>query len=245
MADVKTLAGYINHCTDTAANWAAENPIVPVGVLCLEVNANNSIRLKRGDGITPWNSLPYKFDHSIGYATETIAGLVLKASNAEALNGLDDLKYLTPATLQHVLDNINLSSQGIILQPGTIPYKQILSLITRNNTSYPTGLVYGNSEPLNFVNSNNDIIFRMEHKGSATLSITYRRIGSSGTVYLRVLKNNSQVASWQTTSITNLTQTVNVSFVPGDIIQIQGRTSTSSIQHEISACALLIQDLNL
>lgn len=245
MADVKTIAGYINHCTDTAVNWATENPIVPVGVLCLEINANNSIRVKIGDGVTPWNSLPYKFDHSIGYATETEAGLVLKASNLEALVGLDNTKYLTSAALKYVLDNINLSSNGIVLYPGTIPYKRLSLAVTRNTTGYASTLSYGSVEPENFVNGNNDIVFRMEHKGSATLSTTFRRVGSTGTVYFQIVKNGAVLDSWQTTSTTNATRTLNVSFVPGDIIQVQMRTSTSSISAEISVCNLLIQDLNL
>lgn len=242
MSEIKTIAGYINHCTDTAENWTLTNPVIPAGVLCLEVNTNNTIRLKLGDGVTPWNLLPYRFDHSIGQATETELGLVLKATPAEALSGLDLTKYLTPTTLKYVLDNVNIASTGIVLQPGTIPYKFIPVPVNITQTYYNTGVSYGEQEPLNFIR-NNEIIFRMEHRGSATLSLIHRMLNTGATGYTRVLKNNSQLIEWSTTSLLNTTKTLNISFVPGDIIQVQGRTTTSAIAEEISSCQILIQNL--
>lgn len=47
---------------DTAAGWAARNPILEDGVFAVETSSANNYstaRLKKGDGIRPYNSLPY------------------------------------------------------------------------------------------------------------------------------------------------------------------------------------------
>lgn len=243
MPEPMILSGYINHCTDTAENWVLNNPIIPAGVLCLEINLNNTIRIKLGDGISTWNSLPYKFDYDIGLATETEPGLVTRASNVEALNGIDLTKYISSAALKHVLDNFNFASNGIILTPGTIPYKQILTTQISNDTLYASTLPYGSAEPLDFLNDLNDIAFRLEHVGSATLAITHRRSSGTGTCYLRVVKNGTQLNSWTTTSTANNVRTMTITFEPGDIIQIQFRSSASGTYHEVSSCNLLISQL--
>lgn len=41
---------------DTAANWAATNPVLLEAELALDLTSNC---LKIGDGVTAWNSLPY------------------------------------------------------------------------------------------------------------------------------------------------------------------------------------------
>jgi hypothetical protein len=41
---------------DTSANWIAANPVLSVGEPGLEINTN---LIKYGDGVTPWNNLPY------------------------------------------------------------------------------------------------------------------------------------------------------------------------------------------
>ena len=41
---------------DTAANWTAANPVLPLGTPGFEYDTN---KLKIGDGTTAWNSLPY------------------------------------------------------------------------------------------------------------------------------------------------------------------------------------------
>lgn len=42
--------------TFTAAAWTAANPTIPRGELCYE---SDTLRLKIGDGVTPWTTLPY------------------------------------------------------------------------------------------------------------------------------------------------------------------------------------------
>jgi hypothetical protein len=42
--------------SDTAANWTAKNPILADGEPGFESNTG---KLKIGNGVTPWTSLPY------------------------------------------------------------------------------------------------------------------------------------------------------------------------------------------
>ena len=47
----------------TAARWAEVNPILEIGEPGFVYDQN---RLKIGDGVTPWNELPYIFKSLIG-----------------------------------------------------------------------------------------------------------------------------------------------------------------------------------
>ncbi len=50
----------IKHKYDTKENWAANNPVLNVGEIGIEAtNDKNTVKLKIGDGITAWSSLPY------------------------------------------------------------------------------------------------------------------------------------------------------------------------------------------
>lgn len=42
-----------------AARWALKNPVLRAGEPGLEIDTND---LKIGDGVTPWNDLPYHLD---------------------------------------------------------------------------------------------------------------------------------------------------------------------------------------
>lgn len=42
---------------DTAANWEAVNPILAQGEQAMETDTKKE---KIGDGVTPWNDLPYR-----------------------------------------------------------------------------------------------------------------------------------------------------------------------------------------
>ena len=50
------MADRIQIRRDTKANWADLNPILAAGEMGFEIDNN---RLKIGNGITAWNSLPY------------------------------------------------------------------------------------------------------------------------------------------------------------------------------------------
>src|SRR4051812_28797508 len=47
---------------DTAANWTSVNPILAQGEAGVELSASPSVpsKIKVGDGVTSWNSLPYQ-----------------------------------------------------------------------------------------------------------------------------------------------------------------------------------------
>ena len=68
---------------DTAARWATNNPTPASSELCI-VNDITPQRIKIGDGVTPFNSLPY---FTLPNATITEAGLMSAADKAK-LNGI-------------------------------------------------------------------------------------------------------------------------------------------------------------
>lgn len=49
----------IQHMKDTTANWLKANPTLLDGEIGFEVQKSGEIRVKVGDGITPWNKLQY------------------------------------------------------------------------------------------------------------------------------------------------------------------------------------------
>ena len=64
--------------------------------------------------------------------------------------------------------------------------------------------------------------------GTITAYLQHRRIGTSATSFVRVLKNGAQVAQWSTTSTSLQTRQVNISVAVGDVIIFQNRISTDS-----------------
>lgn len=53
---MNTVLAKIQLRRGTAAEWSAANPVLAVGELALETNTKS---FKVGDGVTPWNTLPY------------------------------------------------------------------------------------------------------------------------------------------------------------------------------------------
>lgn len=68
---------------DTAARWAANNPTPKSGELCIVTDATPQ-RMKIGDGLTAFNSLPY---FTLPNATNSVAGLLTPADKGK----LDDI----------------------------------------------------------------------------------------------------------------------------------------------------------
>lgn len=60
------MADKIQIRRDTAANWAAANPLLAQGELVMELSP---MRFKVGDGVTAYNSLPYSFESTGGGGT--------------------------------------------------------------------------------------------------------------------------------------------------------------------------------
>ena len=46
---------------DTTQNWELVNPILKRGELGIEIQDNGSRRIKNGNGVDPWNDLPYSY----------------------------------------------------------------------------------------------------------------------------------------------------------------------------------------
>lgn len=73
----------------TAAQWAAANPVLADGEVGLE---KDTTEIKYGDGITPWNSLPYYAAEALAHThtaadisdASTVGRNVLKAADATA-----------------------------------------------------------------------------------------------------------------------------------------------------------------
>ena len=55
----KILNTRVQNKIDTTLNWTTQNPTLKNGELGIERAANNTIKIKIGDGTTTWNNLPY------------------------------------------------------------------------------------------------------------------------------------------------------------------------------------------
>lgn len=98
---------------DTAANWTAANPVLALAEPGLETDTN---RIKYGDGVTAWNSLPYS-----GTNPEIAGNLVPTVDGAYTLGSPSfrwaDL-YLTGNSLY--LGNVTLSeASGALVVTGS------------------------------------------------------------------------------------------------------------------------------
>ncbi len=214
----ETLSGLVKYTIDNTNNWQVTNPILPTNVLCFE-SVGTNYKLKIGDGINRWNTTPYFIDQPLPFADLDILGSVTKATLSETIDGIDSQKYITASQLLTRLSSL-VSGDLIILAPGSLKYRYIDNEVYIDNNDYPALRAYGTPEPENggYVP---DIAFRMEHKGSATISFQMRK--GLGNTYIRVAKNLEVLQEWSSTSSSYRTFTTNVSFVPGDIIQIQAK----------------------
>lgn len=76
---------------DTAANWASYNPILSLGEPGVETDTK---RWKIGDGVTAWNSLPYRNEYSIfnvswwNRASNQLSDYARYSSLADAINAI-------------------------------------------------------------------------------------------------------------------------------------------------------------
>lgn len=214
----ETLSGLVKYTIDNTNNWQITNPILPTNVLCFET-VGNDYKLKIGDGINRWDTTPYFIDQPLPLADLNILGAVIKSTLSETIDGLNSEKYVTASQLLTRLGSIT-SGDLVTLSPGSLKYRFHDSEVYITNTAYPTLRNYGSPEPEDG-GYPPDIAYRMEHKGSATLSFQTRK--GLGNTYIRVARNLEVLQEWAPTSASYRTFTTNVSFVPGDLIQIQAR----------------------
>lgn len=77
----KELTAKFKNRADTANNWSSANPILDLGELGLEKDTN---KIKFGDGVSTWNSLPYYSDiPTASSITIADAGNLITATNVE------------------------------------------------------------------------------------------------------------------------------------------------------------------
>jgi hypothetical protein len=91
---------------DTAANWAAANPVLALAEPGLEIDTNS---IKYGNGITPWNSLPYA-----GVPLSAVSENIVPSSSDTITLGTEEQRfgelYLSGNSIY--LGNVVLSASG-------------------------------------------------------------------------------------------------------------------------------------
>jgi hypothetical protein len=106
------MANRIQHRRDTAANWAAANPVLAAGEIGYETG---TMQAKTGDGSTAWMSLPYRAvgnPDDVGYDVILLAG----QSNMVGQNSGYDTSRL------------DFSDPNISVYSGSGSYANIISL---------------------------------------------------------------------------------------------------------------------
>jgi len=76
---------------DTAANWTAANPVLAAGEPAVETDTG---KMKIGDGIRNWSTLPYESEASLSAATPAVVGTA--ASGAAVLASRADHSHALP-----------------------------------------------------------------------------------------------------------------------------------------------------
>lgn len=98
---------------DTAANWAASNPVLLEGELGLVLDQPNSYKV--GDGSTPWNSLPLRgFDGNIVQELGDSATSVISQAGISGLIAEQNTKL---AQLSQEWKEIKDAEFNVIVQP--------------------------------------------------------------------------------------------------------------------------------
>lgn len=82
----KTVNTKILLRNDTAAHWTTNNPVLGKGEMGVEID---TAKFKFGDGVTPWNQLPYGHSADIPPASPTTAG-TMSASDFVKLRDIEE-----------------------------------------------------------------------------------------------------------------------------------------------------------
>lgn len=93
----------IKHRRDTAASWTSNNPVLQPGEFAWESDSN---KLKIGDGVNAWNSLPYFGAASAALVEGTNCIRTIAASTATAqAHGLGGMPKLVQLILECLVAN--------------------------------------------------------------------------------------------------------------------------------------------
>lgn len=103
---------------DLAVNWFIANPVLALGEAGAEIDSN-PLKFKLGDGVTPWNTLPYENNLNLGTVTSVsviaangISGLVTTPTTTPAISLT--LGDITPSSVisSGVITGLNLSGNN-------------------------------------------------------------------------------------------------------------------------------------
>lgn len=102
---LKIIRAQMKQRRDTAANWAANNPVLLEGELGLVLDHPNSYKV--GDGSTPWNSLPLRgFDGNIVQELGDSSTSVISQAGISGLIAEQNAKLAQLSQeLQTIIDN--------------------------------------------------------------------------------------------------------------------------------------------
>ena len=89
------MASIIQIRRDTASNWTSANPILALGEMGAETDTS---KIKIGDGVTAWTSVPYLIDAG-GYLTATSTNTLTNKTITFAGNTLTGVAPTTTPTL--------------------------------------------------------------------------------------------------------------------------------------------------
>lgn len=120
---------------DFASNWSIKNPVLNQGEPGFEIDTN---KLKCGDGITQWNTLPYLTGEGGGSIWRVGSGVPdnsLGSNNDYYLNSLNSDVYLKALGVYSLVANIK-GSPGVGVPTGGSSGQLLEKL---SNTNYDTG----------------------------------------------------------------------------------------------------------
>lgn len=93
------MADRIQHARDTLANWQSENPVLLEGEIGLVTDQPGL--WKWGDGVTPWNNLPWcGFNGNIAQTTGTSTMAVMsQKAVTDAIAAMSTLEFVVVSSL--------------------------------------------------------------------------------------------------------------------------------------------------
>lgn len=195
----RTFSGsVVQHKTGTSAQWTSVNPTLAKGEIGVEIDTG---RIKIGDGVTAWNSLPYVFAGT--YSPIALAGNTGGTSKNIAIGGtLSTSNYGVVTTFTPTADSNMLY---LPTYTGNETYNAILYLVNSSNTY--NGIIS---------NATGDNNTRIELPNKSIVVTVTLKPGES-----IILVFNQVVAHWMAIGGTNLFNTLQAQIQPLPVGHIQ------------------------
>ena len=121
---------------DTAASWTAANPVPASGEPCLETDTG---KVKYGDGVRSWTTLPYASD--VGLSSSTPAAVGTAAAGTSSLASRSDHVHALPAALSVT----SVTTTGNVTVGGTLT---VNGAVTASSLAVASDSVTGLSEAI-------------------------------------------------------------------------------------------------